>query len=186
MAEEETDKVTADGDAAANASETDDGDEKPKKKKRLAGKKLVLFIALPILLLGGGGVYFSGLLDTKTATSGGEAADHADKKPADIGDVVFYDLPEMLVNLYSTGRKTHYLKIRVSLELADESDVDRLEQILPRVIDNFQVYLRELRIEDLQGSAGLFRLREELLLRVSAAAAPVQINDVLFKEMLIQ
>lgn len=183
MAEEETEKVAADGDAAANVSETEDGDEKPKKKKRLAGKTLVLFIALPLLLLGGGGVYFSGLLDSKTVASGDE---QANRKPADIGDVVFYDLPEMLVNLYSTGRKTHYLKLRVSLELADESDVDRLEQILPRVIDNFQVYLRELRIEDLRGSAGLFRLREELLLRVSAAAAPVQINDVLFKEMLIQ
>ncbi|MFQ5467950.1 MAG: flagellar basal body-associated FliL family protein, partial [Kiloniellaceae bacterium] len=48
------------------------------------------------------------------------------------------------------------------------------------------VYLRELRIQDLQGSAGLQRLREELLLRVATAAYPAQVRDVLFREMLIQ
>ena len=68
----------------------------------------------------------------------------------------------------------------------DPGDIPRLETILPRIIDNFQVYLRELRIEDLQGSAGLYRLREELLTRVSVAAAPAKVHDVLFKEMLIQ
>jgi flagellar protein FliL len=58
--------------------------------------------------------------------------------------------------------------------------------VLPRIIDNFQVYLRELRVEDLKGSGGMYRLREELLLRVNAAVAPAKINDVLFKEMLVQ
>jgi len=57
---------------------------------------------------------------------------------------------------------------------------------MPRIIDNFQVYLRELRLEDLRGSAGMYRLREELLTRVVAAAQPVRVKDVLFKEMLIQ
>ncbi len=58
--------------------------------------------------------------------------------------------------------------------------------MMPRIIDNFQVYLRELRVEDLKGSAGMYRLREEMLIRVSAAVAPAKINDVLFKEMLVQ
>ena len=61
-----------------------------------------------------------------------------------------------------------------------------LEQVLPRVVDNFQVYLRELRAEDLRGSAGLYRLREDLLSRAQTAAAPADVRDVLFKEMLIQ
>ena len=65
-------------------------------------------------------------------------------------------------------------------------DVARLPSVMPRIIDNFQVYLRELRIEDLRGSAGMYRLREELLLRVNASAAPAKIVDVLFKEMLVQ
>jgi flagellar protein FliL len=64
--------------------------------------------------------------------------------------------------------------------------VARLQAVMPRVIDNFQVYLRELRVEDLRGSAGVYRLREELLVRVNSAAAPVKVRDVLFKEMLVQ
>jgi len=102
------------------------------------------------------------------------------------GPSAYYDLPDMLVNLNSTGRKKSYLKISLSLELASEEDVKRLEEVLPRIIDNFQVYLRELRIEDLRGSAGLQRLREELLLRVITAAQPAVVRDVLFREMLIQ
>ena len=99
---------------------------------------------------------------------------------------VFYDLPEMLVNLNAGGRKVSYLKIVVSLELNDGPDLDRVNEVLPRIIDNFQVYLRELRVEDLTGSAGLQRLREELLLRVNAAAHPAVVKNVLFKEMLVQ
>ena len=39
----------------------------------------------------------------------------------------------------------------------------RIEAVMPRIVDNFQIYLRELRLEDLRGSAGIYRLREELL-----------------------
>ncbi len=92
----------------------------------------------------------------------------------------------MLVNLNTSGRRAGYLKISVSLEVASEEDFARLDAILPRIVDDFQVYLRELRIEDLHGSAGLQRLREELFMRVSNAAAPTEVRDVLFREMLIQ
>jgi flagellar FliL protein len=70
--------------------------------------------------------------------------------------------------------------------LESEEDILRITEIMPRIIDNFQVYLRELRVEDLKGSAGMYRLREELLTRVSAAAHPIRVNDILFKEMLVQ
>jgi flagellar FliL protein len=90
------------------------------------------------------------------------------------------------VNLNSPGRRQSYLKIRVSLELSNPLDQPRIEQMMPRIVDNFQVYLRELRVEDLQGAAGVYRLREELLGRVNTAVKPVKVNDVLFKEMLVQ
>ncbi|MFQ6017286.1 MAG: flagellar basal body-associated FliL family protein [Kiloniellaceae bacterium] len=151
---------------------------------RFSGKKLVLFVMLPALLLAmtAAGVYFSGLADSLLGS--GEDNELLAEVPE--GPSVFYDLPEMLVNLNSSGRRTGYLKLAISLELASEEDVDHLEEVLPRVIDNFQVYLRELRIEDLRGSAGLQRLREELLLRVASAARPTVIKDVLFKELLVQ
>ncbi len=176
--------------AVANEEDLDDlegeeSSESSRPKSRLPGKKIVLFAGVPVfVLILGAGLYLSGVVEMVT----GEPVEEGEQKEEtkDPTDIVFYDLPDMLVNLSSTNRKTHYLRISVSLELEDSDDISILEAVLPRVVDNFQVYLRELRVEDLRGSAGLYRLREELLKRVSAAAAPAKINDVLFKEMLIQ
>jgi flagellar FliL protein len=167
-------------------------------------KKLLLLVVLPLVLVLGGGAaaYFTGLADPLVALITGKkkepaaAAEEKDKKkeaePAKsaaseaASNAVFYDLPEMLVNINTAGRKRNFLKMRVSLELVNETDIAKVENVLPRIIDNFQVYLRELRLEDLQGAAGMYRLREELLTRVNAAVRPAQVKDVLFKEMIVQ
>lgn len=178
MAEEEDD---LDDDAGGG-----EGGAPAKKGK----KKLILIIALAVLLVLGGlaGAYFSGLADSllgkkKTEASASSAAGGKDGMPA---QAVFYDLPEMLVDLSGDARKRTFLKIRVSLELNSAGDVAGLEAVMPRIIDNFQTYLRELRTDDLQGSEGIYRLREELLMRVNQAIQPTKIKDVLFKEMLLQ
>jgi flagellar FliL protein len=136
------------------------------------------------LLLGGAGagLFFSGLL-------GGGKEEHAPAAAANQqspSKTIFFDLPEMLVNLNGTSRRPNFLKMRVSLELGSDKDVELLRTLSPRIIDNFQVYLRELRVEDLRGSAGVYRLREELLARVNAAVRPAQVKDVLFRDMLVQ
>lgn len=168
--------------------EGEGGEEAESKPSKAGGlKKIVLFVVLPLLLVVGGaaGAYFSGAADPLFRLfSGGEKEEAANDKP--VGPAIFYDLPEMLVNLNTPGRKQTFLKIRVALELSDPLDVQRIEQVMPRIIDNFQVHLRELRVEDLQGASGLYRLREQLLERVKTAAKPAKVQDVLFKEMLVQ
>lgn len=178
----------------AHTSEEDGGAEgqegEGQPRKRFSGKKLIMFVVLPLLLLlgAGAGIYFSGVL----ALLKGEKKEekHVEEPAAPPIDPkappVFFDVPEMLVNLNNTGRKPAFLKIAVALQLTRPEDVPPLQQVMPRVVDNFQVYLRELRLEDLRGSSGMYRLREELLRRVTAAAYPVKIKDVLFKEMLVQ
>jgi flagellar FliL protein len=99
---------------------------------------------------------------------------------------VFMDLPDLLVNLQSTGRKQSFLKLHVALELDNPMDQPKVDAVMPRIIDSFQVYLRELRTDDLQGAAGMHLLREELLSRVSLAVQPVKVKDILFREILIQ
>lgn len=101
-------------------------------------------------------------------------------------DLIFYDLPDMIVNLNTDGKQPRYLKISVALEFGDQAVIPRIEKVLPRIIDHFQVYLRELRREDLQGSAGVYRLKEELMIRVNQAVRPDKVRDVLFREMLVQ
>ena len=101
--------------------------------------------------------------------------------------VVFVDLPEVLVNLSNTGNdRTQYLKVKIVLELPDQLMVAQIQPVMPRVMDAFQTYLRELRPSDLDGSAGLYRLKEELTRRVNASIAPARINAVLFKEIVVQ
>lgn len=155
------------------------------------GKKLIIIIAVILLLVVGGlaAAYYTGALDGVIAMITGRSSteQNADAETGETGGrAVFYDLEEILVNLNTGGRKSSFLKIRVSLELEKETDVPIIERVMPRIVDNFQVYLRELRIDDLKGSAGMYRLREELLRRVSAATAPAKVKDVLFKEMLVQ
>ncbi len=173
----------ADEALAENIGDDLEIEAKPK-GRGLAGKKLVLFIVLPIVLLlaGSAGLYVSGLLDPFLGGKEGAEQGEGAEKPA----TVFYDLPEMLVNLNSTSRAPAFLRLSVSLELKQGANPAVLEKVMPRIVDNFQVYLRELRVEDLSGSAGLQRLREELLTRVNAAAQSNIVKDVLFKEMLVQ
>jgi flagellar FliL protein len=100
---------------------------------------------------------------------------------------VFFDVPEVLVNLSSANTdRTQYLKVKVVLELADPKLKELIQPVLPRLTDTFQTYLRELRPTDLDGSAGLYRLKEELTRRVNIAIAPAKVNAVLFKEIVVQ
>lgn len=151
-------------------------------------KKLLIIVAVLLLLVIGGAAaaYFTGLADPLVEAILGPQEETQQEGPISFEGGVFYELPEMLVNLNTSGRTQQFLKIRISIEIESEEAIPQVEQVMPRIVDSFQVYLRELRIEDLKGSAGLYRLREELLTRVNAAASPVRVRDVLFREMLIQ
>lgn len=165
----------------------DDLEDDLGRSKKLAGKKIVLFVVLPVLLLGGAGaaVMMSGIFDSKDDKPV-EVAEHKEAAKPKEPVTVYYELPELLVNLNSSSRRPSFLKLKVSLELESADLVARLDSLKPRIIDNFQVYLRELRIEDLRGSAGIYRLREELLARVNASVRPDSVKNVLFKEVLVQ
>jgi len=175
-AKEETDETEADAPADAEGEE---GAKKPSGIKRFLSIKFIAIAAVALIAVGGvgGGAYhFLG------GSSRTEAAPAAKIKPP-----VFFEMPDVLVNLSSTGNdRTQYLKVKVVLELPDEAMKAQIEPLMPRLMDAFQTYLRELRPTDLDGSAGLYRLKEELTRRVNAAISPDRINAVLFKEIVIQ
>jgi flagellar protein FliL len=179
-------------------------------KKKLAGKQLVLFIILPVvLLLGGGGLAAYFLIFNKpaaTAEAGhdGKAksekkkdkkeAKKGEKKAADGGAVTtegpegqgFLTLPNIVVNISTADSRPAYLKLKLTLQTKDVETAAVVEQMLPRIMDQYNGFLRELRMEDLAGSAGYARLQNELLKRVNLAVAPTQIDAVLIEEMLVQ
>lgn len=176
-------------------------------KKKMSGKKLVLFIILPaVLVLGGGGAAAFLLLKPggeqhaeaneghdKAKGGHGEAEGAGEAVPGPNGttimhgdNVVFVTLPEMLVNITGPEGRPAYLKLKLTLEAPDDATVAALGEHIPRVTDQFNGFLRELRTDDLAGSAGAYRLRLELLRRVNLVIAPMQVNAVLIEEMLVQ
>jgi flagellar FliL protein len=181
---DEEEEETEAEEAEEEGGEEEGGPAKPGSKKKV----LIIVVAAVLLVIGGvAAAYFTGLMQPLINMIAGKPASPEAPKAVAAGEAVFIDLPEILVNLNTGGRgRATFLKMRVSLELQRKEDTPVVEKLMPRIVDNFQVYLRELRIEDLKGSAGMYRLREELLTRVVAAAAPAKVNDVLFKEMLVQ
>ena len=160
-----------------------EGDEYSSEGQKGSGKKMLLFVIFAILLLGaGGGVHFSGILD-KIGDGTKQAEAVVDPIPE---KSKYFNLPDMLVNLNSVGPKPNFLKLRASLELAEGADTILLTILKPRIIDKFQVYLRELRLEDFRANGGLYRLREELRAEINKVVSPVEINQVLFRNMLVQ
>jgi flagellar FliL protein len=196
-------------------SEPEQSAETGEPKKKLAGKTLVLFIALPALLvIGGGGAAAMMLLGggEKAAHSEEHGGKDEKKKPDDAhakgdhggGDkegaekgghgvtvsggegVTYVGLPELLVNMATDDGRPALLKLKVTIETANQEVVEAIEPRLPRILDQFQGFLRELRIDDISGSAGSTRLRLELLRRVNLAIAPAEAGAVLIEEMLVQ
>lgn len=160
-------------------------------------KKMIIIVVILLLVLAGAGagLYFSGFLDKmlkkgETTEEGGhEAPKDAHGKEGDAAGnagAQFLKIPDMIVNLNSEDGTPRYLRLSVQLEFKNALDLAAVEKVLPRVVDQFQTYLRELRVRDLRGSAGIYRLQIELLARVNQAAYPVEVQDVLFQEILIQ
>lgn len=201
--EEELDN--AGDEAAENISEDvegldgDDGDEDSNQIVMIAGAAVLLLIAVVV------GLYFTGMLDGLIGKKDacvevlddhgdvvegceehveGAEGEHAGKTEGE-GNV-FFEIPPMIVNLNSQDGTPRYLRLSVQLEMYNEKDKVQIETVMPRVIDQFQTYLRELRVKDLRGSSGIYRLQTELLWRVNQAADPLEIKDVLFQEILIQ
>jgi len=144
------------------------------------GKLKIMIAAAGLLVVIGGGIG-TWLLFFHHSGEETHAEAAAPKPPS------FVDVPEILVNLAgSPGERVQYLKVKLVLELKEEKQVEAIKPSMPRVTDIFQSYLRELRPTDLNGSAGLFRLKEELIKRVNVALAPNQVSAVLFKEVVVQ
>jgi flagellar FliL protein len=162
----------ADNDQTEDGASGSDAAAAPKSKL-----KLIIAAAALLVLVGSGGTWFFFFRG------------HAEEVHAEavVKPPVFIDVPDMLVNLAGLpGERVQYLKVKVVLEVKEEKQVELIKPTMPRVTDLFQTYMRELRPADLNGSAGLFRLKEELTRRVNAAISPSQVTAVLFKEIVVQ
>lgn len=149
------------------------------------GKKKLIMIVGAVVLLGAlGGGWFFFMKKPPPDPAAAEAAAAAAKKQA----ITFVEMKEMMIGISAGGQQDRQpiIKIKVVLEIADPKTSEQIKPLLPRVEDAFQVFMRELRPADLEGSAGMYRLKEELLRRVNVTVYPARVDAVLFKELLLQ
>lgn len=177
--EEELDPAAEEG--AAESEEGQEGEQPAAKKSK---KKLIIIAVILLVLIGGGVAGF--LLMSGKSEEHKEEEIALDEHGNPVNNSVYYTLPQFLVNLNATGKSQVFLKTTVILEVGKQSDIPYIESNMPRLVDGINTYLRELRSSDLAGSAGIQRLREEILLRVNKTIAPVEVKDVLFKEIIVQ
>jgi len=162
---------------------TDGEGEDAEAGKQSSKKKLLILAPVVVLLLGGGGWFAASYMGLFGGSDDIQVGD--DRSPAP-KPAFYHELPEMVVNLSSKENQTNYLKMVIALEVSDQSVAEALQPNMPRVLDLFQVYLRELRAQDLEGSQGIYRLKEELLKRINLAVHPSRVNRILFKEIIVQ
>jgi flagellar protein FliL len=162
-------------------AEIEEGEGQP--AKRGIPRRLLIIAAagLVVLLAAGAGLYFF-VFAGRTAT-----ADASKSAAMSIPESFIFNLPSMTVNLNDDGAEgDQFLKLTIALEVADETVMREIQPRMAKVVDAFQVYLRELRKADLEGSAGIYRLKEELRRRVNLAIFPAHVEGILFKEILVQ
>lgn len=168
----------------AKTPETEEPGEETGEADAAGGSKKKLIIiggaAAAVVLIGGGLAFFL-LRSPPTPTAESVMAVESNEQHA-----YYFDLPMMILNLSTADERPTFVKLEIALEVGDQKMLDVIKPNLPRVLDAFQTYMRELRASDLQGSAGLFRLKEELQRRVNIAVYPARVDDVLFKNVIVQ
>lgn len=155
-------------------------------KKGIPKLFIIIGAAALVVILAGAGLFM--FLSSSSAPAEGEAA-HGEAGAdgaAAAGHTFIFNLPPMIVNLNNEGADGAFMKLSVALEVANEEMMVEIQPRMAKVVDAFQVYLRELRRSDLEGSAGVYRLKEELLRRVNVAIYPSHVESILFKELLVQ
>ncbi len=159
--------------------EEDEAIERPNQRRR----KLMLFL-LPLLIVIGisVGIYFA-LNKSYSSLGDGYKIIQYNKDSEEM--TVFFDLPEIKTSVKSNDG-LHDLKIKITLELSNIEDLKVIEVIISKLNDVILGHVIELRLNELEGTEGLYWLKEELLYRLNLAASPVKIKDLNFSVFELQ
>lgn len=176
------------------AEETDSDDGASKK-----GKKGLIIGLVLALVLGAGGFYavFSGIIlgggaaaeehALTDGSNGGKVdplhATSATVAGGDLADVAFIPVAPIVVSLTGPNASRH-LRFRAELEVAREQSTD-VEQLMPRVVDVMNAYLRAVDPNSLSAPGALIELRAQLLRRVALVVGANRVRDILVMEFVL-
>ena len=166
----------------------------PEKAGKFGKKKVIIAAAGAVLLLGGGGGAYALMGGGDKPAAHGEEAAEAEHGKAEKGEskegegeaAEFVDVPPMVVNLRSADGGARVIKLHFMLVPASADKAEAIKAKLPLILDAYQPFLRELRPEDLAGSAAVFRIKEEMLVRAGDVMGKGQVKDVLIQDLIQQ
>jgi len=154
--------------------------EKPKKKKTL------LFIILGVLVIGGaGGGYFAYTKLTAPDPAVIAAQEEQAKKEAMNAPGEMFELKPFVVNL-SDPKGKRYLKLKITLELAKDADLEKVEKTKPKMRDMVIMMLTSLTFEEVMTPEGKIRVRDELHERFNHVLRPTRVKNIYFTDFVIQ
>lgn len=163
-----------------DATDTDDAPPVDAPRK---GRKGLIFGLVGGLVLGGAGFYaiYSGLLDP---FGGGQqsAGSHA-TGTSDLTNVAFLPMEPIMVSL-PPGSSARYLRFTGQIETDPASAVE-VEQLMPRILDVLNTYLRAVEVTDLEQPAAISRLRAQMLRRVQVVTGEGRVRDLLITEFVL-
>jgi flagellar protein FliL len=152
----------------------------PAKSRKLKRILLIAIIAIFAAGAAAGGMYFFLL---KHGVSSKPAPPPPPPPP------VFFALDPMTVNLLSDDGQ-HYLRVGLSLKLANEKTQEELQQHMPEIRSRILLALSNKHPEDLSTLDGKHALAEELKALIEkttdSGEPPVHIEAVLFTEFVVQ
>jgi len=161
-----------------------EGAAAPAVKAPRSSKRLLIIVGGVILLLLIAGAAAFVLL--RPAGDASAAGAEAKAESHDEEGATYVDAPAMVVNLRGADGAARFLKIRFTFVPASAAKGEEIKAKLPLIIDAFQPFLRELRPEDLAGSAAVFRIKEEMLVRATGAMGPGVVKDILIQDLIQQ
>lgn len=155
----------------------DTGEQPPKK-----ASKLPLILGIVLAILGGGGGFMavqSGLLGGSDDELPAEEVVLAEEMPS----LAFVPLETLVINLPKNAQAKHLLfTAQLEVEPAYSQEVTDL---MPRIIDVLNGYLRAVQIAELEDPTALIRLRAQMLRRVQVVVGDGRVKDILIMEFVL-
>lgn len=167
------------------SEDPDPSEEAPKKKS-----KMPLIIGILMAILGGIGGFFissSGLIpgvpSEKAHAESATLQETFAAKTAELETLAYVEVPPVLISLQPIG-EGGTLRFRASLEVSSEHEA-AVTNVLPRISDMFNSYLRALDPEDIRKRGSLLKIRSQLMHRIDLVVGEDIVRDLLVLEFLL-
>lgn len=143
-------------------------------------KKGLLFGFIGALILGGGGFYgvYSGMLDS---VLGGKEPKKSEAEH--VADVAFVPMEPVMISL-APGASAKHLRFGGQLEVVP-GYAEEVTQVMPRILDVLNTYLRAVDVRDLEQPASIPVLRAQMLRRVQVVTGEGLVRDLLITEFVL-